>query len=231
MFRILALALLAASLSACAISPPSSLFASLGNDDDEPVRAAPKAKPEPKPAQQAGIGNSVSGVWDSMKSGLGLGNSSTKTAAPVGQDLANEPFSPQQAQQLVNQYREEKGLRPLRLNAKLTEAAFKHSEDLSKADRISHFGSDGSDTWDRVRRTGYSARVTAENVGTGQRSIGEVFKGWQNSRDHNTNLLLPDAEEMGIAMVYSPGTQFKTFWTLVLGAPVANSQVSSVRTQ
>ena len=68
-------------------------------------------------------------------------------------------------------------------------------------------------------RTGYHARVTAENVGTGQASIDEVFRGWQNSRDHNANLLLPDAEEMGIAMVYNPKTQFKTFWTLVLSAP------------
>jgi uncharacterized protein YkwD len=74
-----------------------------------------------------------------------------------------------------------------------------------------------------VRRTGYQARMTAENVGTGQRSIGEVFKGWQNSRDHNANLLLKDAEEMGIGLVYSDKTQFKTFWTLVIGSPVAET--------
>lgn len=232
MVRILALALLAASLSACSISPPSSLFASLSSNDDEPAK--PVAKPEPKPPvqQKAGIGSSVAGVWDSMKSGLGLGNGGggeTKVSAPADQDLTT--FSPEQAQQLVNDYRVQKGLRPLRLNAKLSEAAYKHSTDLSKSDRISHYGSDGSDTWDRVRRTGYTAKVTAENVGTGQRTIGEVFKGWQNSRDHNTNLLLPDAEEMGIAMVYSPGTQFKTFWTLVLGAPIPNNQLSAVRTR
>ena len=70
--------------------------------------------------------------------------------------------------------------------------------------------------------------MTAENVGTGQRTIEEVFKGWQNSRDHNANLLLADAEEMGIAMVYNPSTQFKTFWTMVLGAPVPNNQLSAV---
>lgn len=230
MVRILALALLAASLSACAISPPSSLFASLSTNDDEPAK--PVAKPEKAPApQKAGIGSSVAGAWDSVKSGLGFSSSSgeTKVSAPADQDLT--PFSPEQALQLVNDYRVQKSLRPLRLNAKLSEAAYKHSTDLSKSDRISHYGSDGSDTWDRVRRTGYTAKVTAENVGTGQRTIAEVFTGWQNSRDHNTNLLLPDAEEMGIAMVYSPSTQFKTFWTLVLGAPVPNNQISAVRTR
>ncbi|WP_088346581.1 MULTISPECIES: CAP domain-containing protein [Rhodomicrobium] len=225
MVRILALALLAASLSACSISPPSSLFASL-NTDEEPAK--PAAQPEPQKTQQAGIGSSVAGVWDSMKSGLGFGGgSASKASAPADQDLAQ--FTPAQALQLVNDYRAQKGLRPVRLNAKLSEAAYKHSTDLSKGDRISHYGSDGSDTWDRVRRTGYVAKVTAENVGTGQHSIAEVFKGWQDSRDHNANLLLPDAEEIGIAMVYSPNTQFKTFWTLVLSAPVPNNQVSSIR--
>jgi uncharacterized protein YkwD len=45
-----------------------------------------------------------------------------------------------------------------------------------------------------------------------------VLNGWQHSRSHNANLLLSDAEEIGIAVVYNPSTQFKTFWTLVLGA-------------
>ncbi|HEY7645576.1 MAG TPA: CAP domain-containing protein, partial [Hyphomicrobiales bacterium] len=46
-------------------------------------------------------------------------------------------------------------------------------------------------------------------------------RGWQNSPDHNANLLLPDAQEMGIAMVHDSKTQFKTFWTLVLSSPVS----------
>ncbi len=223
MVRIFAAALLAISLSACAISPPSSLFASLSSNDDQPARPEPQA--EPKRAQQAGVGNSVGGIWDSMKSGLGFGGGTVKPGAPVDQELA--AFDPETAQTLINNYRAQKGLKPLRLNPQLFDAALKHSQDLSKSDRISHYGSDGSDSWDRVRRTGYGPKVTAENVGTGQRSISEVFRGWQNSRDHNANLLLADAEEMGIAMVHAPDTQFKTFWTLVLGSPVGPNRVSS----
>jgi uncharacterized protein YkwD len=70
-----------------------------------------------------------------------------------------------------------------------------------------------------VTRTGYPARLAAENVGTGQLSIEEVFEGWRKSPDHDANLLLADAREMGIALVYRPDTEFKTFWTLVIGAP------------
>jgi uncharacterized protein YkwD len=227
MFRIIAVALLVLTLPACAISPPSSLFSSLNNDEDQkPVRVArEEVRPEPQPKQEAGIGGSIGNLWGSMKSGLGIGGGKTK--APEETKLAAsgeiETLSPEQAQQLVNAYREQNGLKPLRLNPKLNIAALIHSKDLAKSDRISHYGSDGSDTWDRVRRTGYQARLTAENVGTGQRSLGEVFRGWQKSKDHNANLLLADAEEMGIAMVHENDTQFKTFWTMVVGAPATTS--------
>ena len=215
MFRIFAGLVLTLILPACAVTPPSSLFSSLNNDDNEPVRNEPA--PAPKRTQQAGMGSSIGGLWDSVKSGLSFGSGGSEKANLPPQDTA--AFDPAAAEALINSYRVQKGLKPLRLNQKLSDAAMKHSLDLAKSDRISHYGSDGSDSWDRVTKTGYRARVTAENVGTGQMSIGEVFRGWQNSRDHNTNLLLPDAEEMGIAMAHNPKTQFKTFWTLVLSAP------------
>jgi uncharacterized protein YkwD len=46
------------------------------------------------------------------------------------------------------------------------------------------------------------------------------MKGWQASPGHNKNLLLKDARHMGIALVQDPKTDFKTFWTLVVGAPL-----------
>jgi len=119
---------------------------------------------------------------------------------------------------LINAYRKEKGLKALKLSAALTEAAKAHSRDLAKWDRISHYGSDGSNPWDRVKRAGYNAKVAAENVGTGQASLEEVIKGWKASPGHNKNLLLSDIEHMGIALVQDPKTEFKTFWTLVVGA-------------
>jgi uncharacterized protein YkwD len=124
------------------------------------------------------------------------------------------------ARDLINKYRAQNGLKPLKLNAELSVAAKNHSADLAKWDRISHFGSDGSNPWDRVKRSGYNARLAAENVGTGQTTIDEVFKGWKESPGHNKNLLLSEAEHMGIALVQDPKTEFKTFWTLVLGTPL-----------
>jgi uncharacterized protein YkwD len=142
--------------------------------------------------------------------------------APKGaladRDYSGATLNADIARDAINRYRKEKGLKPLQLNAALTAAAKAHAKDLAKWDRISHFGSDGSNPWDRVKRSGYNARLAAENVGTGQASFDEVLKGWKDSSGHNKNLLLSDAEHMGIALVHEPKTEFKTFWTLVVGS-------------
>lgn len=135
-----------------------------------------------------------------------------------GRDYSTTALDLDKARELVNQYRRSKGLKPLTLNAALTAAAKDHARDLARWDRISHFGSDGSNPWDRVKRTGYNPRLTGENVGTGHASFEEVLKGWKDSPGHNKNLLMRDAQNMGIALVQDPKTEFKSFWTLVIGA-------------
>ncbi len=157
----------------------------------------------------------AAGSYDTPKGSLEPGS----TGALEMRDYTGTHLDAEAARDLVNAYRREKGLRPLKLQPALTEAARAHSRDLAKWDRISHFGSDGSSPWDRVKRSGYRAKLAAENVGTGQASIQEVLSGWKASPGHNKNLLLPDAEHMGIALVKDPKTEFKTFWTLVVASP------------
>ena len=142
------------------------------------------------------------------------------TGALSDRDYSHTALDPEKARDVVNQYRRDKGLKPLKLNTELTEAAKAHSRDLAKWDRISHYGSDGSNPWDRVKRTGFKARLAAENVGTGQIDFNEVMRGWKESPGHNKNLLLGDATHMGIALVQDPRTEFKSFWTLVIGSPM-----------
>ncbi len=142
--------------------------------------------------------------------------------APKGaladRDYSHAALNPETARDAINKYRRSKGLKPLKLDAELTTAARAHAKDLAKWDRISHYGSDGSNPWDRVKRAGYNAKLAAENVGTGQASFDEVLKGWQDSPGHNKNLLQTEAQHMGIALVHDPKTEFKTFWTLVIGS-------------
>jgi len=134
-------------------------------------------------------------------------------------DYGATHLNAERALELVNAYRRENGLPPLKLHPILSKAARTHSRDLAKRDRISHIGSDGSNPWDRVKRAGYNVKMAAEVVGTGQVTIDEVMKGWRASPDHSKNLLLTNAEDMGIALVQDTTTEFKTFWTLVVASP------------
>ena len=175
-----------------------------------PATASPSASsvPDAPPKRAASDDDHIpKGTFEKAPSG-----------ALADRDYSATQLDPDKARDLINAYRKEKGLKPLKLNAALTEAAKAHSRDLAKWDRISHYGSDGSNPWDRVKRAGYNAKVAAENVGTGQVNMEEVLKGWQQSPGHNKNLLLADVEHMGIALVQDPRTEFKTFWTLVVGA-------------
>lgn len=143
--------------------------------------------------------------------------------APAGalsdRDYSGTRLDVHKAVELINAYRRQSGLKPVKFSAELSMAAKRHCMDLARWDRISHYGSDGSNPWDRVKRTPYKARLAAENVGTGQVSFDEVMKGWKASPSHDKNLRLADAEHVGLALIYDPKTEFRTFWTLVLAAP------------
>lgn len=207
MLRFTPLMIAAMMVSGCGINLPSMPTSFMGND--EPAREQAARGEERRTASASALGS----FWNTLTSPFGKGEGKADKVA-----LMASAFQPEKAQKLINAYRGKHGLPPLALNTKLQMAAQMHSEDLAKNDRISHYGSDGSDVEFRVRKAGYSFNVIAENVGTGQQSIEEVVKGWQASPSHNENLLIKDARHMGIALVYRPDAEFKTFWTLVVGA-------------
>jgi uncharacterized protein YkwD len=212
MYRVLVPAVLSLCLAGCGMSS-SPLTAGFANS----------GQPEPRSSRSEDTGSLDKLTTRAVAKAEDRAPKGTFERAPRGalsdRDYTTTQLDADKARELINAYRKNKGLKPLKLQPALTEAARAHSRDLAKWDRISHFGSDGSNPWDRVKRAGYNARVAAENVGTGQASIEEVIKGWQASPGHNKNLLLADAQHMGIALVQDPKTEFKTFWTLVLGSP------------
>ena len=217
MYRVALSAGLAVTLAACSLG--SSSLTSGFPESAQPASTASVSKSgrkvaalggepgTPRNVQVAALDKAPSGTYEKPQPGI-----------LADRDYSRTQLNAEMARDIINAYRKEKGLKPLKLNPELTEAAKNHSRDLSKWDRISHYGSDGSNPWDRVKRSGYKARLAAENVGTGQASFEEVMKGWKNSPGHNKNLLLADAEHMGIALVNEQKTEFKSFWTMVVGS-------------
>lgn len=114
---------------------------------------------------------------------------------------------------LLNAERSSRGLAPVAIQAQVVAAARAHSADQAATGVMSHTGSDGSNTGDRLERAGFTWRGWAENVGAGHTSPAHIYDGWLNSPGHRANML-GDYAYIGVAVVdAADGTRF---WTMVL---------------
>lgn len=138
------------------------------------------------------------------------------TTAPATKASASPSSAASSAQNevvdLVNSERAKAGCSPLKVNAKLTEAAQAHSEDMAEHSDMSHTGSDGSSPDDRIEKAGYSWSTYGENVAYGYSSAKSVMEGWMNSSGHKANILNCDFKEIGVGRA-QPGN----YWTQDFG--------------
>lgn len=129
----------------------------------------------------------------------------------------------QQVLDATNRYRQQAGLSPLRLNAKLNAAAQTHSVDMALNDFFNHTGSDQSTPFDRITGSGYSYALAAENIAAGYATPQSVVEAWMNSPGHRENILYPGLEEIGIGFYFlpnDPGTlNRRYYWTQDFGKP------------
>ncbi|GAB2445524.1 CAP domain-containing protein [Streptomyces incanus] len=114
--------------------------------------------------------------------------------------------------EIVNAERSKAGCSPVKVNATLTEAAQKHSEDMAASSNMSHTGSDGSSPADRITRAGYSWSTYGENVAYGYSTPEQVMAGWMTSPGHKQNILNCAFKEIGVGLA-QPGS----YWTQDFG--------------
>lgn len=110
---------------------------------------------------------------------------------------------------LINKQRARRGLRKLRVNSRLSEAAQRHTADMVKRNYFAHVSKSGSDIVDRLTRSGYipGARswTVGENLawGSGSRSTPrQIVSAWMNSPGHRANILQRRFRDIGIGVVF-----------------------------
>ncbi|HVO00407.1 MAG TPA: CAP domain-containing protein [Steroidobacteraceae bacterium] len=108
---------------------------------------------------------------------------------------------------------------PLRLSARLTEAAAAHARDMARHGYFEHQDPEGNTPADRVRATGYAERRVGENIARGTLSTEDAIAGWLASPGHCENLMDPQFTDMGIAWARAPGALAEIYWVQVLAAP------------
>lgn len=106
---------------------------------------------------------------------------------------------------------------PVAWNDALFSAAQGHSLDMAKRNYFEHSSPEGSRVSDRVSAARYNWKHVGENIAGGDESIEEAVQGWLDSPDHCENMMDPQFADIAVACAAQPGTQWGTYWTMVLG--------------
>lgn len=122
--------------------------------------------------------------------------------------------------ELVNDYRESRGLAPLVVSVRLTRASDWMSQDMARNDYLSHTDSEGRSPFSRMEDFGYFASSAGENVAGGKATALGVFTQWRNSSAHNAAMLDPGYRAIGIARAHDPDSRLRWYWTANFGARV-----------
>jgi uncharacterized protein YkwD len=127
------------------------------------------------------------------------------------------PIDADAAAALISQYRVARGLTPVTADSRLNRMAASQALANAEIGELSHEAGGGFPA--RLASFGAADRArAAENLAAGGSSLQETIAQWKRSPEHNKNLLMPEAAEIGIARVDAPDTRYKHFWALVLAA-------------
>jgi uncharacterized protein YkwD len=121
------------------------------------------------------------------------------------------------AASLVSSYRTNNGLGSVEVDPVLTRAAETQAEAMAKRNKLDH--NVAGELGQRIKRSGYDAKLAVENISAGYDTLSEAFSGWRESPPHRENMLRSGVTKMGIAAVYAPNTRYKVFWAMILAAP------------
>ena len=120
---------------------------------------------------------------------------------------------------LINRYRIQNGLVPLRVNKSLMQASRYHAADMANENYFEHATHNsnshslqrGISTFKRIGRF-YDGFANTENIGAGYTSPQSVFEGWVNSPGHKKNLLNKSATHMGVGYYHNASSKYRNYW-------------------
>jgi hypothetical protein len=132
---------------------------------------------------------------------LSLSSSALLCAQESAPDL---PEDVSQLLTLTNQDRAAQGLGPLQWSPELAQAAQAHGELMVQHNDLQHQFAGEPDLPTRAGQAGAHFRAIAENIALGPNAT-DVEKQWMHSPQHRTNILDPQMNRIGIALVHNKG--------------------------
>lgn len=103
--------------------------------------------------------------------------------------------------ELTNIERQKIGLSPVSENDALNKAAELKAQNMFSENYWAHFAPSGKTPWDFILGSGYKFTYAGENLAKNFQSSDEVVKAWMASSTHRDNLLNPNYQDIGIAVL------------------------------
>ncbi|HZD77156.1 MAG TPA: CAP domain-containing protein [Acidobacteriaceae bacterium] len=114
------------------------------------------------------------------------------------------PGDVRQLLSLTNQDRAAQGLGPLKWSPELAQAAQAHDELMVQHGDLQHQFADEPDVPTRAGQAGAHFRAVAENIALGPNAT-DIERQWMHSAMHRTNILDPQMNIIGIALIHNRG--------------------------
>jgi len=120
----------------------------------------------------------------------------------------------------VNSLRHQQNTPALFRNYQLDRAALAQAQHLARLGQLSHLGANNEHLGTRLKIMGYAFAESAENLAAGPIAPARVRKLWQESPEHNLNMLYPSYYEAGIGI--AAAVDETIYWVLILARPLEN---------
>jgi uncharacterized protein YkwD len=123
---------------------------------------------------------------------------------------------------LINQERAKNGVPDLASQNQLAAAALAHSTDMACRGFFSHINLDGKTAYDRIKAQGYHYSYAGEIIYAGDGTLntpGQAINTWLGSAAHKQAMLNPAYSEVGVGIIYLPGSKFGGYYTVVFADP------------
>jgi hypothetical protein len=138
---------------------------------------------------------------------IGLAVTAGLTAQAQERDRVPQPAKAEQLYAMANETRGQSGLRRLEWDPALAEAAMKHCMRMAAEGPISHRYGGELDLSERAGAAGAHFSLIEENIAVGSYP-GRIHQGWLDSPGHRANLLNPEVDRIGVAVVAAQGVLF-----------------------
>ncbi|MDP6818295.1 MAG: CAP domain-containing protein [Alphaproteobacteria bacterium] len=116
----------------------------------------------------------------------------------------------------VNQTRQQAGIPPLQMNARLNKAALAQARHLGHTGRLSHLGPNGEKLGARLQATAYDYAEAAENLASGPTDPARIAALWRTSPGHGQNMLNPAYSEAGSGHATAHDVDY---WVVIFARP------------